>query len=188
MMFWAPERPIATGMLARPAPPPAAESATTLASMSWLLLAPTRRPAALVTRLRDDCPFARSIAARVLVVITLMAPAPPPATCTLTPPAPPTLTEAAVAIAWIDPLLSASTEMSPEVVVTPVSALRMSASTVLPMRLAAIETETVTPTLAAPAPPPAMPAELTEAVIAEVSLADTAICVAVMPVAPSPSI
>ena len=34
MMFCAPERPIATGTLAIPAPPPAAESETTFASMS----------------------------------------------------------------------------------------------------------------------------------------------------------
>ncbi|GAA0248875.1 hypothetical protein GCM10008965_16640 [Methylorubrum aminovorans] len=187
MMFCAPERPIATGTLAMPAPPPPADRATTVALISWLLVAATRRPAPLVTLLSAVCPSAFSIAARVLVVMMLSAPAPPPATWTLAMPAPPMLTEAAVAIASIVPPLSASTERLPEVVVMPVSALRIAASTTLPMMLLACETETVTPTLATPAPLPAMPDEPTMAVILEVSFAESAICDARIPEAPSPS-
>ncbi|GJE69966.1 hypothetical protein CHKEEEPN_1498 [Methylorubrum podarium] len=187
MMFWAPERPIATGTLAMPAPPPPAESAATVALISWLLVAPTRSPAPLVTRLRAVCPAAFSMAARVFVVMMLTAPAPPPATRTLAMPAPPTLTEAAVAIAWIEPPLSASTERSPEVEVTPVSALRMIASTVLPTMLVACDSDTVTPTAATPAPLPAMPAEPTTAVMRDVSFAESAIFDALTPAAPSPS-
>ena len=102
-----------------------------------MLFAETRSPALLVTRLRADWPAAFSMAARVLVVMTLSAAAPPPETCTLAMPAPPRLREAAVAMAWMEPPLSASTERSPAVEVTPASALRIRASTMLPMRLVA---------------------------------------------------
>ncbi|GJD85840.1 hypothetical protein HPGCJGGD_3734 [Methylobacterium haplocladii] len=187
MMFWAPERPIATGTLAMPAPPPAAASETTVASMSWLLVAATRSAAPLVTLLRAVWPAAFAITARVLVVMMLTAEAPPPETWTLAMPAPPKLSDAAEAIALIEPPLVASTETSPVVEVTPVSALPIVASTVLPIVLVAKDRETATPTLAAPAPLPAMPDAPTEAVISESSLAAMAMPEALTPLAPSPS-
>jgi len=147
----------------------------------------TERLAASRSRLPALLTMLSSMAALVLVKMTLVASAPAPLTPTAVLPENAAAMDAAAETALIVSVPVAEREIPPMVLCTPWSALRIKACTLLLMVLVARETPMETDTPVSPAKEAAMEAAAASAEMVDVSSAARAMSVAEIPVAPSPS-